>query len=138
MGYLRRLRAEKERSQIILPTGVVRRMVTILWMARNVWGYPRVPYQSLLFSGFRLVLITFQPTTYVRHFSIRTFSMKFAKKCNLKEHAKKIHKAHKNNFFSLLLLPKSRESELPYRMFYMKSAGKILFFQHMHCTCTIY
>ena len=35
-------------------------------------------------------------------------------------------------FFHCFYFPKSRESELPYRMFYMKSAGKILFFQHMY------
>ena len=58
--------------------------------------------------------------------------MKFAKKINLKEHAKNIHKAQKNNFFHCFYFPKSRESELPYRMFYMKSPGKILFFQHMY------
>ena len=35
-------------------------------------------------------------------------------------------------FFHCFYFPKSRESELPYCMFYMKSAGKILFFQHMY------
>ena len=59
--------------------------------------------------------------------------MKFAKKINLKEHAKKIHKQGSEEQFFFTAFTFLNPENLNYHTtFYMTSAGKILFFQRMY------